>query len=60
MRSNSLKVMQIVNDLDVGGAQEVVRTLVENLSLLGCTPVVCAFRPITTRARRRIRICFIP
>ena len=44
MRSNSLKVMQIVNDLDVGGAQEVVRTLVENLSLLGCTPVVCAFK----------------
>jgi len=40
----SLRVMQIVSNLQIGGAQEVVRTLVENLSELGCTSVVCTFR----------------
>ena len=36
--------MQVVSDLDIGGAQEVVRTLVENLAEIGATPVVCAFK----------------
>ena len=40
----ALRVMQVVSDLDVGGAQEVVRTLAENLSELGCVAVVCTFR----------------
>jgi glycosyltransferase involved in cell wall biosynthesis len=36
--------MQIVLDLDIGGAQEVVRTLVKYLALEGCTPIVCTFK----------------
>lgn len=36
--------MQIILDLDIGGAQEVVRTLVEYLASGDCTPVVCTFR----------------
>lgn len=44
MSSSSLRVMQVVSNLDVGGAQEVVRTLAENLSKLGTTSVVCTFK----------------
>jgi glycosyltransferase involved in cell wall biosynthesis len=36
--------MQIVSNLEVGGAQEVVRTLAENLSKNGCVSVVCTFK----------------
>jgi glycosyltransferase involved in cell wall biosynthesis len=36
--------MQIIGNLDIGGAQEVVRTLVAYLASDDCTPVVCTFR----------------
>lgn len=36
--------MEVISDLNVGGAQEVVRTLVENLAEAGCVPVVCTFQ----------------
>jgi len=44
MRTKELRVMQIVSNLDVGGAQEVVRTLAENLTKVGCVSVVCTFK----------------
>jgi glycosyltransferase involved in cell wall biosynthesis len=44
MKSRSLRVMQVVSNLDVGGAQEVVRTLAENLSKIGVVSVVCTFK----------------
>lgn len=43
MQKDHLRVMQVISNLSFGGAQEVVRTLVENLAEAGCTPVVCAF-----------------
>lgn len=42
-RRDPLAVMQIILNLDIGGAQEVVHTLVKYLAS-GCTPVVCTFR----------------
>ena len=42
--SKQIKVMQVISDLDVGGAQEVVRTLAENLEQVGCDSVVCTFK----------------
>jgi hypothetical protein len=40
-----LTVMHIISDLEIGGTQEVVRTLVEYLSTSdGCQPVVCTFQ----------------
>lgn len=36
--------MEVISDLNVGGAQEVVRTLVENLAEVGCVPVLCTFQ----------------
>jgi len=39
-----LNVMQIILNLDIGGAQEVVRTLVEYLASDDCLPVVCSFK----------------
>lgn len=44
MLLRDLRVMQVISNLGVGGAQEVVRTLVENLAEAGCTPLVCAFK----------------
>ncbi len=44
MQNGQLAVMQVVSDLNIGGAQEVVRTLVENLAEAGCMPVVCTFK----------------
>lgn len=44
MKTESLRVMQVVSNLDVGGAQEVVRTLAENLSKIGVVSVVCTFK----------------
>jgi glycosyltransferase involved in cell wall biosynthesis len=44
MQDRKLKAMHIVLNLDIGGAQEVVRTLVEYLALDGCHPVVCTFQ----------------
>jgi glycosyltransferase involved in cell wall biosynthesis len=43
MQQEPLRVMQIVANLQIGGGQEVVRTLVENLAECGCVPIVCAF-----------------
>jgi glycosyltransferase involved in cell wall biosynthesis len=37
-------IMQIIGNLDIGGAQEVVRTLVEYLASDECRPVVCTFK----------------
>ena len=44
MQNGQFRVMQTVSDLDIGGAQEVVRTLAEHLAEIGCIPVVCAFK----------------
>jgi len=44
MQNGKLNVMQIILNLDVGGAQEVVRTLVDYLVSGDCIPVVCTFR----------------
>jgi glycosyltransferase involved in cell wall biosynthesis len=44
MQNRKLNVMQIILDLDIGGAQEVVRTLVEYLVSDDCTPIVCTFK----------------
>lgn len=51
--SKQIKVMQVISDLDVGGAQEVVRTLAENLEQVGCDSVVCTFKdgPLTEEIR---------
>jgi glycosyltransferase involved in cell wall biosynthesis len=43
MQNGKLCVMQIILNLDIGGAQEVVRTLVEYLASDTCMPVVCSF-----------------
>jgi glycosyltransferase involved in cell wall biosynthesis len=42
--------MQIISNLDVGGAQEVVRTLAENLEKAGCRSVVVTFKDGPLRA----------
>jgi glycosyltransferase involved in cell wall biosynthesis len=44
MPGNKLKVLQIISNLEIGGAQEVVRTLVEHLAASDCEPIVCTFR----------------
>lgn len=45
MWNDKLNVMHIIGNLDIGGAQEVVRTLVEFLLASGsCQPVVCTFK----------------
>jgi glycosyltransferase involved in cell wall biosynthesis len=41
---NALRVLQIIGDLDIGGGQEVVRTLVEYLASKDCVPIVCTFK----------------
>jgi hypothetical protein len=43
MQNHTLNVMQIIGDLDIGGAQEVVRTLAEYLASDDCRPIVCTF-----------------
>ncbi len=48
--SSSLKVMQLISNLEIGGAQEVVRTLAENLNKAGCVSVVCTFKDGPLRA----------
>jgi glycosyltransferase involved in cell wall biosynthesis len=50
MTVSQLKIMQLVSNLDIGGAQEVVRTLAENLSEAGCVSVVCTFKDGPLRA----------
>lgn len=44
MHDGRLSVMQLVSNLEIGGAQEVVRTLAQNLAEAGCAPVVVAFK----------------
>ncbi|HWQ14626.1 MAG TPA: glycosyltransferase [Roseiflexaceae bacterium] len=44
MQDRQLTVMQLIRNLDIGGAQEVVRTLVAYLAEAGCAPVVCSFK----------------
>ncbi len=47
MQSQTLdtpNVMQIIGDLDIGGAPEVVRTLVQYLKAENCQPIICTFR----------------
>ena len=43
-RNSRLKVMQIISNLDIGGAQEVVRTLAAYLAEAGCVSIVCTFK----------------
>lgn len=50
MNGISLCVMQIVSNLEIGGAQEVVRTLAENLEKIGCQSVVVTFKDGPLRA----------
>ena len=38
------RVMQVISNLEIGGAQEVVRTLAENIDQFGSTSVVCTFQ----------------
>jgi glycosyltransferase involved in cell wall biosynthesis len=54
MGDGKLRVMQIIRNLEIGGAQEVVRTLAEYLVEEDCAPVVCAFRdgPIRSQIER--------
>jgi glycosyltransferase involved in cell wall biosynthesis len=41
--ADHIVVMQLILNLEIGGAQEVVRTLVKYLASGQCTPVVCTF-----------------
>lgn len=43
MQNRTLNVMQVIGNLHIGGAQEVVRTLVEYLASNGCQLIVCTF-----------------
>lgn len=44
MENSKVTVMQVVDNLDIGGAQEVVCTLVKYLASQNCQPVVCTFK----------------
>ena len=44
MTAAKIKVLHIIRDLEIGGAQEVVRTLVKYLASHNCLPVVCTFK----------------
>jgi glycosyltransferase involved in cell wall biosynthesis len=44
MQNRKLNIMQIILNLDIGGAQEVVRTLVKHLASEDCKPIVCTFQ----------------
>jgi glycosyltransferase involved in cell wall biosynthesis len=44
MTTAKIKVLHIISDLEIGGAQEVVRTLVKYLASNDCLPVVCTFK----------------
>ena len=44
MHNDQFRVMHIISNLDIGGAQEVVRTLVAYLAEEGCVPIVCTFK----------------
>jgi len=44
MQGGKLTVMQVISNLNIGGAQEVVRTLVKYLASDDCQPIVCTFQ----------------
>ncbi len=46
----TMGVMQVISNLEVGGAQEVVRTLADFLARNGCVSVVCSFADGPLRA----------
>lgn len=50
MKNGRLCVMQVISNLEIGGAQEVVRTLAENLDQAGCNSVVVTFKDGALRA----------
>lgn len=58
MQNDRLNVMQIISNLDIGGAQEVVRTLAEYLTESGANVVVCTFKD--GRVRQEIEQLGIP
>lgn len=66
-------VLQVIGNLEIGGAQEVVRTLADYLTLQGCSVVVCTFRdgplrseierlgiPVEILPARRASILYVP
>jgi glycosyltransferase involved in cell wall biosynthesis len=44
MTTAKIKVLHVIRDLEIGGAQEVVRTLVKYLASNDCLPMVCTFK----------------
>jgi len=44
MTTPKIKVMHVISDLEIGGAQEVVRTLVKFLKTKDCIPFVCTLK----------------
>jgi L-malate glycosyltransferase len=44
LSTGKLRVMHLILNLDIGGGQQVVRTLVEYLAEDECAPIVCAFK----------------
>jgi glycosyltransferase involved in cell wall biosynthesis len=43
-KTRKIRVMHVILNCDIGGGQEVVRTLVEHLASDECTPIVCTFK----------------
>ena len=73
VQSRKINVMQVIGDLDIGGAQEVVRTLVDYLSSEDCQPIVGTFKdgpmrqdierlgvPVETLPARRYPVVALP
>jgi glycosyltransferase involved in cell wall biosynthesis len=50
-QTTRLTVLQVVANLEIGGAQEVVRTLARFLPAAGCMPIVVTFRDGPIRAQ---------
>lgn len=44
MPNERLKILQVISNLEIGGGQEVVRTLAPKLAELDCVSVVCTFQ----------------
>lgn len=44
MENRKVAVMQVIDNLDIGGAQEVLCTLVKHLAAHNCRPIVCTFK----------------
>lgn len=58
-----LGVLQVVSNLEIGGAQEVVRTLAQGLAEAGCIPIVATFGdgPLRREIERLgIPVVFLP